>query len=59
MNVCTGIEELEEEYNAKNEPEYSRWSQREGLDDPGFDQRPAYKRMKKDVEAVIIRHRKH
>ena len=57
--VDKGIEELEEEYNAKDEPEYSRWSQREGLDDPGFDQRPAYKRMKKDVEAVIIRHRKH
>ena len=56
--VEKSYDELADHYEAKREPAYARWTQRECLDAPGFDQTPAFKKMKKDVESMIIQHRK-
>tara|TARA_B110001452_G_scaffold142721_1_gene118721 strand:+ start:1157 stop:1288 length:132 start_codon:yes stop_codon:yes gene_type:complete len=37
---------------------YERWTQQERLEEAGFDQTLRYKKMKKDVESMIIQHRK-
>ena len=54
----TGIDELENNYSALSVKPYARWAAKEGLDADGYAKMPAYKKMKKDVEHVIISHRK-
>ena len=56
--IDRGFEELEETYNAKRMKPYASWIEREQLEEDGFDRKPAYKRVKKDVEMVIINSRK-
>ena len=56
--VDDGIDELENTYNATCVKAYATWLEDEGMDADGFDLRPAYKRIKKDVEAVILKSRK-
>ena len=56
--IDRGFEELEENYNAKRVKPYANWIEREQLEEDGFDKTPAYKRVKKDVEMVIMNSRK-
>ena len=56
--VDRGIDELENTYKATRVEAYAQWLEREGLDANGFNHAPAYKKMKKDVEAVILKNRK-
>ena len=56
--IDIGFEELEETYNAKRVKPYANWIEREQLEEDGFDKKPAYKRVKRDVEMVIMNSRK-
>ena len=56
--IDSSFEELDDKYGAKRVKPYADWIDREHLDEDGFDKKPAYKRVKKDVEMVIMKSRK-
>ena len=56
--VDTSYDELRYHYKAKREPAYKRWTKQERLDEPAYDKTPAFKKMKKDFEEIIIQHSK-
>ena len=56
--VSRGIDELEDTYEALRIKAYAAWAKQEGMDADGFDKRPAYKKIKKDVETVLLQSRR-
>ena len=57
--VVNGLDDLDGHYDAsRRAPAYKSWIRTQELDQTGFDKKPAYKKLKKDVEKVILSHRK-
>ena len=52
------MEELAENYDARNCDTYATWLKREGLEEDGYDKKPEFKRVKKEVERMIVNSRK-
>ena len=56
--VDENLDELTETHGAAKVEQWRRWYESSGLEEPGYDKTDAYKRIERDVEALIISSRK-